>query len=83
MTRSKGSASPVSDERLSAIRAEFRRHDCELIVQASTRGQTRGGWLARYRCRDRHDIDGVAHGNTELEAAELALAQFRGRRRAP
>jgi hypothetical protein len=69
------------DERLVAIHAQFRRHGCELIVQESTRGPSRGGWLARYRCRDSHSIDGVAHGNTELEAAELALAQFRSRNR--
>jgi hypothetical protein len=64
-------------DRLTAIRAEFERNGCELVLQPSTRGEMRGGWLARYHCPGQHVVDVVAHGNTALEAAELALARFR------
>jgi hypothetical protein len=67
-------------ERLASIRAEFHRHGYELLVERSARGEVRGGWLARYRSRASGGLDGVTHGNTELEAAELALAQFRSKR---
>jgi hypothetical protein len=68
------------DERIEAIRNEFGRRGYELIVEQSTRGASRGGWLARYRSMtDPTAPDGIAHGNTELEAAEVALSRMRGR----
>jgi hypothetical protein len=68
-------------DRLAAIRAEFERMGYELIVQESTRGTTRGGWLARYRASsDPAAPDGLARGNTELEAAEVALQRLRSGR---
>jgi hypothetical protein len=67
------------DERIEAIRQEFDRYGYELIIEQSNRGGERGGWLARYRSMtDRAAADGVAHGNTEREAAEVALSRFRG-----
>jgi len=68
------------NERIEAIRNEFDRRGYELIVEQSARGAERGGWLARYRsATDPTAADGVAHGNTELEAAEVALSRMRGR----
>jgi hypothetical protein len=62
------------DERLAAIREEFERYGYEIIVEQSTRGEQRGGWFARYRSvEDRAAAGGVASGNTQLEAAEVAL----------
>jgi hypothetical protein len=68
------------NERLKAIHAEFGRHECRLTLQASMRGASVGGWFARYQRSERDGLDGLAHGDTELEAAELALAKFRNRR---
>jgi hypothetical protein len=66
------------DERLAAIREEFERYGYEIIVERSTRGEQRGGWFARYRSvEDRAAAGGVASGNTQLEAAEVALKRFR------
>jgi hypothetical protein len=68
------------NERIDTIRNEFDRRGYELIVEPSTRGADRGGWLARYRsATDSSAADGIAHGNTELEAAEVALSRMRGR----
>ena len=68
------------DDRIAAIRAEFQRQGCELFIAESARGGRSGGWLARYRSRPEGPaLDGVAHGNTELEAAEVALARFRSK----
>lgn len=66
------------DERVDAIRNEFDRRGYELIIDQSTRGGSSGGWLARYRSvTDPTAANGVARGNTELEAAELALNRLR------
>jgi hypothetical protein len=68
-------------ERVEAIRNEFDRRGYELIIEESTRGGHRGGWLARYRSvTDPTAANGVAHGNTKLEAAEVALSRLRGSR---
>lgn len=67
------------DERVEAIRNEFDRRGYELIIDQSTRGGSSGGWLARYRSvTDPTAANGVARGNTELEAAEVALNRLRG-----
>jgi hypothetical protein len=69
------------DERVEAIRTEFDRRGYELIIEQSTRGEHRGGWLARYRSvTDPTAANGVAHGNTKLEAAEVALSRLRSSR---
>jgi hypothetical protein len=69
------------DERIATIRNEFARRGYELIIEESARGALRGGWLARYRLvADPRAADGVARGNTEVEAAELALSRLRSRR---
>jgi hypothetical protein len=69
------------DERILAIRREFDRYGYELIIEESNRGGHRGGWLARYRSTSQGvAVDRVAHGNTEREAAEVALARFRSAR---
>jgi hypothetical protein len=66
------------EERLAAIKREFERRGYELIIEPSARGAYRGGWLARYRlATDPRAVDGVARGNTELEAAEMALSRVR------
>ena len=63
-------------ERLEAIREQFERAGFEFTIAPSTRGG-RGGWFARYRSRSEPAQDDVAYGNTELEAAEIALRRLR------
>jgi hypothetical protein len=63
-------------ERLEAIREQFERAGFELTIAPSTRGE-RGSWSGRYRSRSDPTQDDVAYGNTELEAAELALRRLR------
>jgi hypothetical protein len=64
--------------RVDAIRHEFERWGYELVIEQSPRGEKRGGWLARYRSTiDASAPGGIARGNTELEAAEVALLRFR------
>lgn len=72
----------VVDERLAAIKQEFEQAGFQLSIQESARGQGRGGWFARFRSfLDEAAPDMIAHGNTELEAAEVALQRFRARSR--
>jgi hypothetical protein len=70
------------EERLAAIEQEFEEAGYELLLQESARGQGRGGWFARFRSTsDPTAPDGVVGGNTELEAAEVALQRLRARQR--
>jgi hypothetical protein len=70
----------VVDERLAAIKQEFEHAGFQLSIQESARGQGRGGWFARFRSSlDEAAPDMIARGNTELEAAEVALQRFRAR----
>ena len=70
-----------SDSRVEAIRREFEQKGYELVVEQSARGEKRGGWLARFRSlTDASVPGGISRGNTELEAAEVALVRFRRKR---
>jgi hypothetical protein len=65
----------TDEERVDAILAEFASHGAELGLESSRRGH----WFAKYRRNDAEGWagTGVAHGNTRLEAAEMALGEFR------
>jgi hypothetical protein len=64
--------------RVEAIRHEFEQRGYELVIEQSPRGEKRGGWLARYiSMTDASAPGAIARGNTELEAAEVALLRFR------
>ena len=70
------------EQRLAAIKQEFEDAGYELLLQKSPRGEARGGWLGRFRSTsDPNALDGLARGNTELEAAEVALRRLRVRQR--